>query len=151
MSQSPFWKTKALSEMTSEEWESLCDGCAQCCLAKVEDIETGTVHYTDVVCRYLDTDTCRCTEYSRRTAVVPDCVELTPHNLDTLPWMPLTCAYRLLAENAPLPDWHPLVSGDAASVHEAGASVRGRCISESFVHEEDLLQRLVDWEADSAE
>jgi uncharacterized cysteine cluster protein YcgN (CxxCxxCC family) len=156
MSQTPFWKTKPLTEMTPAEWESLCDGCAQCCLMKVEDIDSETVHYTDVVCRYLDIDKCRCTAYSERTSLVPDCVRLTPENLDQLPWMPLTCAYRLLSEGTPLPDWHPLVSGNDTSVHAAGISVRGRCISEEFVHEDDLLQRIVDWalvdsEQDSSE
>lgn len=156
MSQAPFWKTKPLTEMTPAEWESLCDGCAQCCLMKVEDIDSETVHYTDVVCRYLDIDKCRCTAYSERTSLVPDCVRLTPENLDQLPWMPLTCAYRLLSEGTPLPDWHPLVSGNDTSVHAAGISVRGRCISEEFVHEDDLLQRIVDWaivdsEQDSSE
>ncbi len=140
-----FWKTKSLQEMTPEEWESLCDGCAQCCLAKIEDVDTGTVHYTDVVCRLLDREKCRCTAYSERTSLVPDCVRLTPQNLEQLDWMPLTCAYRLLSEGKPLPDWHPLVSGSNTSVHEAGISVRGRCISEAYVHEDDLLQRIVDW------
>jgi hypothetical protein len=143
-----FWKTKSLTEMTPDEWESLCDGCAQCCLAKIEDVDTGEIHYTDVVCRYLDAGKCRCTEYARRTELVPDCVRLTPQNLDQLPWMPQTCAYRLLAEGKELPEWHPLVSGDPKSVHAAAISVRGRCISEEFVHPEDLLQRIVDWQSD---
>ena len=90
-----FWQTKSLTELTQDEWESLCDGCAQCCLAKIEDADTAEVHYTDVVCRYLDTDQCRCTQYARRTQLVPECVRLTPENLDQLPWMPATCAYRL--------------------------------------------------------
>ncbi len=131
--------------MSPAEWESLCDGCAQCCLAKIEDIDTGDVHYTDVVCRYLDTEKCRCTAYSERTKLVPDCVKLTPDNLGQLRWMPETCAYRLLYEGKPLPDWHPLVSGSESSVHDAGVSVRGRCISEAFVHEDDLVQRIIDW------
>ena len=140
-----FWEEKALADLSAQEWESLCDGCAQCCLAKIEDVDTGVVHYTDVACRYLNADTCRCTAYERRTVVVPDCVRLTPGNLDQLPWMPETCAYRLLADGKPLPQWHPLVSGRADSVHEAGVSVRGRCISEEYVHEEDLLERVIRW------
>ena len=149
MQQPPFWETKSLAQMNSQEWESLCDGCAQCCQIKVEDIETRKVHYTDVVCRYLDTEECRCTAYSERTRLVPDCVRLTPQNLEQLTWMPQTCAYRLLWEGKPLPQWHPLVSGDAASVHAANVSVRDKCISEEFVHEDDMLQRVIDWEADS--
>ena len=34
----PFWRTKKLQEMTKEEWESLCDGCARCCLLKLENV-----------------------------------------------------------------------------------------------------------------
>lgn len=149
--QAPFWKTKSLADMTSAEWESLCDNCALCCLNKVEDIESHEVHYTDVVCRYLDSDKCRCTAYTDRTRLVPTCVKLTPQNLDQLPWMPPTCAYRLLFESKPLPDWHPLVSGSDSSVHEAGISVRGRCISEEFVHEDDLLQRILEWDTDDSD
>lgn len=143
-----FWESKPLTEMSQAEWESLCDGCAQCCLAKIEDANTAEIHYTDVVCRYLDTDQCRCTEYARRTELVPDCVRLTPDNLAELPWMPITCAYRLLGEGNPLPPWHPLLSGDPKTVHTAGISVRGRCISEEFVHEDDLLQRIIQWQQD---
>lgn len=146
-----FWKEKSLAELSAAEWESLCDGCAQCCLAKIEDVDTGHIQYTDVACRYLDSDACRCTEYARRTVLVPDCVKLTPGNLDQLPWMPETCAYRLLAEGKQLPQWHPLVSGRPDSVHEAGVSVRGRCISEEYVHEDDLLERVVRWTAGEPE
>ncbi|MGD8808120.1 MAG: YcgN family cysteine cluster protein [Gammaproteobacteria bacterium] len=146
-----FWKSKSLTEMSEREWESLCDGCALCCLAKVEDEDTGEVHYTDVACRYLDSRACRCTQYARRCELVPDCVRLTPGNLSRLPWMPATCAYRLLAEGKPLPPWHPLVSGDPESVHKAGISVRDRCISEEFVHEDDLLERIVRWNEDEPE
>ncbi|HMB73596.1 MAG TPA: YcgN family cysteine cluster protein [Gammaproteobacteria bacterium] len=146
-----FWETKSLAQMSAAEWESLCDGCAQCCLAKVEDVDTAAVHYTDVACRYLDSDRCRCTEYARRTELVPDCVALTPGNLAGLSWMPPTCAYRLLSERKPLPSWHPLISGDPNSVHAAGVSVRERCISEEFVHPDDVMLRIVAWHSDAAE
>jgi len=59
--------------------------------------------------------------------------------------MPVTCAYRLVDAGKPLPDWHPLISGSSESVHSAGISVKGRCISEEFVHEEDIDSRIVDW------
>ena len=140
-----FWETKNLRQMSSEEWESLCDGCARCCLHKLEDEESEEVFYTDVACQYLDQDACRCTEYQDRNRLVPNCVWLTPDDVDTFHWLPTTCAYRLIAEGQALPSWHPLVSGRAESVHEAGISVAGRCVSEAFVHDEDFEDRIIRW------
>jgi uncharacterized cysteine cluster protein YcgN (CxxCxxCC family) len=122
----PFWKTKSLEDMTAAEWESLCDGCGKCCLAKLEDEDTGEIHWTSVACRLFDAGTCRCKDYANRLAKVPDCVQLTPRNVRTLTWLPSTCAYRLIANGKDLFDWHPLVSGDPRSVHRAGVSVRGK-------------------------
>ena len=122
----PFWREKALEEMSPAEWESLCDGCARCCLVKLEDEDTGKIHATDIGCRLLDEAGCRCKDYARRAKRVPDCVTLTPEAVRTLRWLPPTCAYRLVAEGRDLYDWHPLKSGRADSVHEAGVSVRGR-------------------------
>lgn len=124
--------------MTADEWEALCDGCGLCCLAKLEDEQTGEVRYTTVACRLLDLNRCRCTQYVRRTALVRDCIKLTPHNIEQLKWMPATCAYRRLHEGKPLPEWHPLRTGDPESVHRAGISVRGKAISENDVHPDDL-------------
>jgi len=126
----PFWQRKALADMSAAEWESLCDGCGKCCLLKLEDIDTSEIAYTNVACRLLDLGTCRCSRYAERRRFVPDCVVLSPDNIGDLFWMPQTCAYRLLAEGKELPDWHPLVSGDPESVHRAGVSIRGRCITE---------------------
>ena len=140
-----FWETKTLRQMSSEEWESLCDGCALCCLHKLEDEESEEVFYTDVACQYLEQDACRCTEYQDRNRLVPNCVWLTPDDVDTFHWLPATCAYRLIAEGQALPSWHPLVSGRAESVHEAGISVAGRCVSEAFVHDEDFEVRIIRW------
>lgn len=128
---SPFWRTKPLSAMTGEEWESLCDGCGKCCLHKIEDMDSGRIHFTNVACRLLNLGTCRCKDYANRKRFVPDCVRLTADALSSLSWLPSTCAYRLLAEGKVLPWWHPLVSGDPDSVHRAGISVRGRAVSES--------------------
>ena len=144
-----FWETKSLAEMDPEEWESLCDGCGKCCVVKLEDVDTGEFHSTDVGCRLLDGDTCRCTDYPRRRELVPDCVVLTPDSLDRLPWMPSTCAYRLLNEGRPLPSWHPLVTGDPDSTHRAGISVKGRILSEETVAVDDYPDHIVDWDSDA--
>jgi len=141
----PFWRTKTLDRMSRTEWESLCDGCAKCCLIKLEDDDTGEIAYTNVACRLLDLETCRCTEYFNRKLKVPGCVVLTPENLKMLPWMPATCAYRLVHEGKDLPAWHPLVSGRKSTVHDHGISVRGRAVSETAIEEEDLPRFLTDW------
>ncbi len=141
----PFWETKSLTDMTRQEWESLCDGCARCCLVKLEDESDSTIHYTNVVCDLLDQESCRCTHYSTRSQLVPECVVVTPDVLDKLHWMPSTCAYRLLWESKPLPAWHPLISGDPDSVHLAGISVRGRVYRQQEIDEADLQDHIVSW------
>lgn len=139
----PFWKTKTLGEMSREEWESLCDGCARCCQIRLEDEDTGELATTDVVCRLLDCGNCRCTDYANRAVRVPDCLVLTPDLVSDLGWLPATCAYRLLSEGRDLEWWHPLVSGSAESVHEAGISVRGRAVSEAEVPDAELTQHII--------
>ena len=139
----PYWRTKTLEEMTRAEWEALCDGCARCCLLKLEDEDTGEIAYTDIACRLLDTGTCRCTRYRQRLRLVPECVDLTPEQVRRLGWLPSTCAYRLLAEGRDLAWWHPLVSGDPETVHEAGISVRGRVVPER--RGDDPEERIVTW------
>jgi uncharacterized cysteine cluster protein YcgN (CxxCxxCC family) len=139
----PFWKTRRLAEMTPEEWESLCDGCGKCCLHKLEDVDTGEVSYTNVACRQLDLGSCRCSHYGERERLVPDCLVLTAETVQEMDWLPETCAYRLVAAGKDLAWWHPLVSGDPETVHQAGISVRGRVISERRAG--DLSQHLVDW------
>jgi len=142
---SKFWETTPLSEMNTEQWESLCDGCAQCCLVKLEDDESGEVFYTDVACYLLDQDACTCGDYQQRCVLVPDCVKLTPENLESLSWMPDDCAYRRLAEGRGLAWWHPLVSGSVETVHESGASVRGKVVCETEVDDDELEGHVVDW------
>lgn len=150
MTERVFWQRKTLSEMTTEEWESLCDGCGKCCLHKLEDEDTGEVYYTRVACRLLDTDTCRCSDYAHRQQQVPDCLVLTADRIDSFHWLPGTCAYRRLAEGRPLPLWHPLLTGDSASVRASGHSVAGKTLSEAEVAEEDRQDYLVHW-VDAAE
>jgi len=140
-----FWKTKALADMTPVEWESVCDGCGLCCLVKLEDDDNGEIFYTDAVCYLLDQDTCRCGDYKHRCVLVPDCVKLTPNNLEGLSWMPADCAYRRLAEGRDLAWWHPLVSGSSETVHESGASVRGKVVIETEVDSDELEDHIVDW------
>ncbi|NIJ07420.1 hypothetical protein FHS31_001016 [Sphingomonas vulcanisoli] len=125
-----YWEEKPLAAMDRGEWEALCDGCGKCCLHKLEDEETGEIYPTNVACRLLDRRNARCTDYRNRKRFVPDCVQLTPAKLETLDWLPSTCAYRLVAEGQPLPEWHHLISGDPESVHRAGISTRGWTVSE---------------------
>tara|TARA_R110000796_G_scaffold16484_4_gene51402 strand:- start:4210 stop:4707 length:498 start_codon:yes stop_codon:yes gene_type:complete len=145
-SDKPFWEVKTLAEMTQEEWESVCDGCGKCCLHKLQDEYDDAVYYTSVACRLLDCETCQCKDYPNRTQHVPDCVQLSKENVDTLGWMPSTCAYRLLSEGKGLPDWHPLVTGDPKSPINAGMSVQGMCIPEEEAHP-DLTRYIVKWPA----
>ena len=139
-----FWKRKSLSQLSKSEWESLCDGCALCCMHKVEDEDTGEVFYTDLACRLLDIETCRCTDYANRARKVADCLTLSLDDAETFQWLPASCAYRRLADGKDLPQWHPLVTGDPNSVHEAGISVRGRAVSERDTSEWSVLQKLGD-------
>ena len=141
-----FWKRKSLSEMTTEEWESLCDGCALCCMHKIEDEETGEIFYTDLACRLLDLKTCRCTDYANRARRVADCLVLTADDPEPYKWLPASCAYRRLANGQELPEWHPLISERAESVHEAGISVLGKAVSGRDADDWTVVQKLADTE-----
>jgi len=142
MSERPFWETKTLRQMNRAEWEALCDGCGKCCIHKLEDEETGELFPTNVACRLLDRRSGLCSDYKHRKALVPECVRLTPEKLDGIDWLPSTCAYLLLHQGKPLPEWHPLVTGDPESVHTAGISVRGWTVSEDDAG--DLEHHLVE-------
>ena len=139
-----YWKRKSLAEMDADEWEALCDGCALCCMHKLEDEDTGEVYYTDVACRLLDLDTCRCTSYAKRAKIIEECMVLSPDRPEMYGWLPATCAYRRLANGQDLPEWHPLVTGDPDSVHAAGISVRGKAVSENETKLFTVLQKLGD-------
>lgn len=148
---SNFWQEKPLAALTQDEWESLCDGCAQCCLHKLEDEDTQKLYFTNVACHLLDHETCRCSRYKERSTLVPDCVQVTVKLASEANWLPKTCAYRLLAEGKDLPSWHPLLTGSAQSVHEAGMSVKDRAISEKYVHPDEIPYYIVDEDIDGDE
>lgn len=138
-----FWDKKPLSELSKSEWESLCDGCAKCCLHRFEDEDTLDIYFTNVCCQYLDQMTCQCSDYKRRSVNVPTCVTITQEILEDPYWLPETCAYRLLAEGKKLPDWHPLISGSIDTVVESGHSIGGRVINE--LETDDLEHHMIDW------
>lgn len=140
-----FWRHYSLEELSRAEWEALCDGCAKCCLIKLEDEDTGEVAYTDVACRLLDRGTCRCGNYALRRQLVAGCVTLTVENKEeVLEWMPATCAYKLVDAGRDLEPWHPLISGTPESVHEAGISRRGHMVAEYDVDEDDWPDHVIE-------
>ncbi|SFG41692.1 hypothetical protein SAMN04488020_102168 [Palleronia marisminoris] len=142
---SRFWERFPLDQLSNAEWEALCDGCGKCCLNKLEDEDTGEVALTCVSCRLFDDASCRCAQYDIRKQFVPECVQLSPDRMDEVSyWLPQTCAYRLLHEGRPLYHWHPLISGDPETVHEAGVSARGITIPEFEVDEEDLEDHIIE-------
>lgn len=140
-----FWEHKTFTQMTPQEWESLCDGCAKCCLHKLEDEDTSEVYYTDVACRYLDNNSCRCQEYSQRQTLVEGCLKLRPQDVEVFDWLPSTCTYRLLSKGEPLPVWHHLLTGNPELVHQLGFSVKNKVVSEQTVAEDDYEERVIHW------
>lgn len=140
-----FWQTKSLEQLSSSEWEQLCDGCGKCCLHKLEDEDTGELFFTRVACFLFDDQRCQCQDYPNRKQRVPECLVLSSLQTEQFDWLPETCAYRLLAYHQPLPSWHPLVSGDTETVHRAGISARGKTINEHDVDLEQLEDHIVHW------
>ena len=127
------------------QWEALCDRCGRCCLEKLTNRRNGKVYYTSIACVLLDRTSCQCRDYRSRHREVPHCLQLTVRNLPSCRWLPRTCAYRLLFEGKPLPEWHPLVTGHPDSVHQAGISVRGRELHAMPPENELLETYIVDW------
>lgn len=141
----PYWETKSLLEMSISEWESLCDGCGKCCVLRMEDEDNQAVYVTNIRCKLLDAKQCICKNYSDRQKYVPDCVQLTPENIANLHWIPKTCAYRLIAEGKPLPDYHHLITGSRQTIHNVGMSVSGATICETKVSEKDYVKYITVW------
>lgn len=139
----PFWKTKTLDQMSSAEWEAICDGCGLCCLNKLEDWDTGEIYWTNVACALFDPKTCRCTDYHNRFSKIPDCLDLTPKLVRELTWLPTTCAYKVLDRGEELPSWHHLVTGSAQSVHDAGMSAKDETVSEEGLEPEDYEEHII--------
>lgn len=142
----PFWRRKTLEQMSDAEWESLCDRCGRCCLVKLEDEDSGEIHFTNVACHLFNAEQCCCKDYQHRAEQVVDCLVLRPLTPPLLAALPPTCAYRRLAEGRELEDWHPLVSGDPESVHRAAISVRGRVVSEEYIHPCQLEDHIISFQ-----
>jgi uncharacterized protein len=141
-----FWENKKLDEMTPTEWESLCDGCAKCCLHKLEDEDTGELFYTAVACKLLDLSNCRCSNYDNRFSLVPSCLKVKLENPALFTMLPESCAYRKIHEGKPLEPWHPLISKTMDTVHANGVSILGKAFSEDEVPEEEYEDYLIDFE-----
>jgi len=139
-----FWKEKTLDSMSDEQWESLCDGCGRCCVWKFEDADSGEILYTDIRCKLFNHHGCRCNDYPNRNTLVPDCMLIRRMEDQHYAWLPSTCAYRLLHEGKPLFDWHPLISGDPASVHLAGISLKNKTTCGENISPEDIVRHIID-------
>lgn len=141
-----FWQTKTLFEMNQQEWESICDGCAKCCLLQLQDTDSDTLVFTDVACDLLQDGSCRCSDYANRSERVPQCMTLTRENVaECAAFAPPSCSYRLLLEDKPLPDWHHLQTADQQSIHRAGRSVAGRFRYHHTVANADMEEFVVEW------
>ena len=140
-----FWQTKTLKQMTQQEWESLCDGCGKCCLVKLEDYDTAEIYHTNIACKLLDINSCRCSDYTGRQQLVDDCVRLDSQNIQSIQWLPDSCSYKLIDQGKPLPDWHHLLTGSRHTVHQVGASVKQFAVSELEVKQSDIEEHIIQW------
>ena len=141
-----FWELP-LSELSDREWESLRDNCGRCCLKKLEDEDDGDLYWTRIVCRYHDNERGACTCYGERNEKVPECLNVADMGIETLRWMPDTCAYRLRMEGKPLFPWHPLLSGSQAAMEQAGITIKDKVITEDHVHPLGYDEHIIRWVA----
>jgi uncharacterized protein len=139
----PFWRRKRLDEMTSDEWDSLCDRCGRCCLSSLRADDTAQVYALDLGCVLQDPATGGCADYANRKLAVPTCIQLTPTNVGTLDVLPPTCGYVRVHRGEHLEWWHPLVSGTLESVRAAGMSAAGRFVKPRFAGA--IEYHTVDW------
>ncbi|MDN5249502.1 MAG: YcgN family cysteine cluster protein [Alphaproteobacteria bacterium] len=139
-----FWKNKKLEDMSESEWEQLCDGCGQCCMHKLEDEDTGKIFLTTISCKLLDSESCKCKNYLQRHKFVNDCIKLNYTLLEQISWLPKTCAYLKIFRGEDLEWWHPLLSGDCRTVHEAKISAKDRITAteDSIDSEEEYLNHI---------
>ena len=151
MKKDKFWINKKLTELSHSEWEALCDNCGKCCVIKLQNEKNNEIFYTNISCKLLDTDNCKCLDYSNRKKIVPDCVKLTPNNLSQLNWMPNTCAYKLVNEGKKLPSWHPLMQEEYDKKTHEKYSVAKKVISEEEINMENITDYIYDWDKEVKE
>ena len=137
-----FWEKFTLDQLSQDEWEALCDGCAKCCLLKIVDKKKTFI--TNIACLKLKIGNCSCSDYSNREKNVKACLKLTKDNLQTnAKYLPSSCSYRLISEGRPLPQWHHLISKDRDSIHRTNQSIQKYCVSETSVDHNDYEDHIV--------
>lgn len=136
-----FWEQYSLGELSTQEWEALCDGCGQCCL--VREVDEGQVTVYGVGCELLDIENSRCQDYQNRFKKVASCHKLTPSNVRQYTWLPESCTYRRLLRNEPLPAWHPLLAGSRARMRRKGITVCGYAVPRSEVRKRHMRQHII--------
>jgi hypothetical protein len=123
---------RAWDNLSEEEWENICDRCGKCCLVSLQDIDSGEIYHTNILCQYYDIENKLCSVYDKRCQLVPNCLKLNKNNVDKLPFMPKTCAYRALF--------------DKNYRKQPLKSLQGRVVSQQDVDENDLENYIVDWD-----